>query len=81
MYRTRDAGESWERQDAGMPREHAWWTVKRQAMCADQGRPLGLYFGTTGGELWASSDEGASWRRIAEHLPHVYSVSAARCGS
>ena len=77
VYRTTDAGASWDRQDAGMPGERAWWTVKRQAMCADAGRPLGLYFGTTSGELWCSTDEGAHWSRIAEHLPHIYSVTAA----
>jgi photosystem II stability/assembly factor-like uncharacterized protein len=77
VYRTRDAGGSWERQDAGMPQRHAWWTVKRQAMCADGADPLGLYFGTTSGEIWASADEGRNWTRIAEHLPHIYSLTAA----
>ncbi len=77
VYRTRDAGDSWERQDAGMPQRHAWWTVKRQAMCADGADPLGLYFGTTSGEIWASADEGRNWTRIAEHLPHIYSLTAA----
>jgi photosystem II stability/assembly factor-like uncharacterized protein len=77
VYRTRDGGASWERQDAGLPREHAWWTVKRQAMCSDGRDPAGLYFGTTSGELWGSADEGGRWIRIAEHLPHIYSVTAA----
>ncbi|HJV26568.1 MAG TPA: glycosyl hydrolase [Aromatoleum sp.] len=76
-YCSRDGGESWKRQDSGMPSERAWWTVKRQSFCADAGDPLGLYFGTTSGELWASTDEGASWRRIAEHLPEIFSVEAA----
>ena len=75
-YRSRDGGESWERQDSGMPREQAWWTVKRQAFCADVSDPLGLYFGTTSGEVWASIDEGDGWFQIAAHLPHIYSVSA-----
>jgi hypothetical protein len=73
-YRTRDGGKSWERQDQGMPLEQAWWTVKRQAFCADADDPAGLYFGTTSGELWASGDEGASWRCIAAHLPEIYAV-------
>jgi photosystem II stability/assembly factor-like uncharacterized protein len=77
VYRTRDGGASWERQDRGMPSEQAWWTVKRQAFCADDGDPVGLYFGTGSGELWASLDEGTSWRRIAEHLPEIYAVVAA----
>ena len=78
VYSTRNGGESWQRQDAGMPREQAWWTVKRQAMSADVGDPVGLYFGTTSGELWASRDEGASWRPIARHLPEIYAVETAR---
>ena len=61
VYGTRNGGKTWQRLDAGMPREQAWWTVKRQAMCGDGGDPVGLYFGTTGGELWASRDEGANW--------------------
>jgi hypothetical protein len=76
VYVTRDAGASWQRQDAGMPREQAWWTVKRQAMCADDRDPVGLYFGTTSGEVWATRDEGASWECIARHLPHIFSVTA-----
>lgn len=77
VYRTSDAGGSWERQDAGMPQRHAWWSVKRQAMCADGADPLGLYFGTTSGEIWSSADEGRNWARVAEHLPHIYSLTAA----
>jgi hypothetical protein len=37
---------------------------------------VGLYIGTTGGEIWMSGDEGESWRQIAAHLPEIYSVSA-----
>lgn len=77
VYRTRDGGGSWERQDGGFPGEQAWFTVKRQAFCADRADPLGLYLGTTGGELWMSDDEGAGWRQIAAHLPEIYSVVAA----
>jgi len=77
VYVTRDAGASWQRQDAGLPRENAWLTVLRQSMTADAHDPVGLYFGTTCGELWASLDEGASWRRLRSHLPHVYAVEVA----
>ena len=77
VYGTRNGGETWERLDAGMPREQAWWTVKRQAMCADAADPVGLYFGTTSGELWASTDEGRNWRPIARHLPEIYAVETA----
>jgi hypothetical protein len=73
-YGTRDGGLTWQRLDAGLPAAQAWFTVKRQAMCADVADPVGLYFGTTGGEVWASNDEGARWRRIAGHLPEIYSM-------
>jgi hypothetical protein len=79
-YVTRDAGASWQRQDRGLPAEQAWFTVKRQAMTADALDPVGLYFGTTGGEVWASRDEGASWECIRRHLPQVHAVEAALAG-
>jgi photosystem II stability/assembly factor-like uncharacterized protein len=74
---TRNAGRTWKRQGEGLPKEQAWWTVKRQAMAGDARDPVGLYFGTTSGEIWASRDEGAKWKPIARHLPHVYSVTVA----
>jgi photosystem II stability/assembly factor-like uncharacterized protein len=76
-YVTRDAGASWRRQDKGLPPAHGWFTVKRQAMAADSLDPLGLYFGTTGGEVWSSFDEGESWNCLCQHLPHAYSVETA----
>jgi photosystem II stability/assembly factor-like uncharacterized protein len=75
VFRTSDAGSSWTRLDEGLP-ETAWYTVKRQAMTTDDGDPVGVYFGTTSGELWASRDEGTSWTAVAEHLPEIYSVEA-----
>ncbi len=77
VYATHDGGETWQRQDAGMPKEQTWWTVKRQAMCCDSNDPLGLYFGTTSGELWASRNEGRNWECIARHLPEIYAVETA----
>ncbi|MBI1397794.1 MAG: glycosyl hydrolase [Betaproteobacteria bacterium] len=77
VYVTRDAGETWRRLDTGMPHEQAWWTIKRQAMSVDTGSPVGLYFGTTSGELWASPDEGEQWTCIARNLPEIYAVEAA----
>ena len=76
IYVTKDGGESWQRQDSGLPASQAWWTVLRQAMANDTGDPVGLYFGTTSGSLWMSADEGAHWRAIAEHLPPIYAVEA-----
>src|SRR4051812_34796355 len=77
---TRDAGESWTRCDDGLP-ERAWFTVKRQAMTTDDGDPVGVYFGTTSGELWASNDEGGHWTCVAQHLPEIYSVECAPAGT
>jgi photosystem II stability/assembly factor-like uncharacterized protein len=77
VYATRNAGRTWQRLDAGLPAKQAWWTVKRQAMTGDAADPVGLYFGTTSGELWMSRDEGRRWTCIARHLPEIYSVEAA----
>ena len=62
------------------PAKQAWWTVKRQAMTGDAADPVGLYFGTTSGELWMSRDEGRRWACIARHLPEIYAVEAAELG-
>ena len=79
-YLTKNAGKSWVRLDKGFPRADAWWTVKRQAMANDTHNPVGLYLGTTSGEVWASRTEGASWTCIARHLPEIYSVEVAELG-
>ncbi|MGZ8734083.1 MAG: glycosyl hydrolase, partial [Acidimicrobiia bacterium] len=76
VYVTRDAGATWDRRGTGLP-EPAWFTVKRQAMTVDHETSVGVYFGTTSGELWASADEGGGWRCIASHLPEIYSVEYA----
>jgi len=78
VYVTQNAGETWRRQDAGLPEKNAWFTVYRQAMTADAHHPVGLYFGTTGGEVWGSRDGGESWECLAGHLPQVYSVRTAQ---
>jgi hypothetical protein len=46
-------------------------------MCIDEESRPGIYFGTTGGEVWSSPDGGESWRCIAQRLPEIYSVTAA----
>ncbi len=79
-YVTRNGGNSWTRQDKGFPRSNAWWTVKRQAMTNDRHEAVGLYVGTTQGEIWASRNEGATWTCIARHLPEIYSVEAGCFG-
>jgi hypothetical protein len=77
VFVTKNAGKSWRRLDKGLPRSQAWLTVFRQAMCADAGKPLGLYFGTTNGEIWAGKNAGESWSCIARHLPQIFSVTFA----
>jgi photosystem II stability/assembly factor-like uncharacterized protein len=73
VYVTRDAGESWSRLDEGLP-ARGWLTVKRQAMTTDEADPVGVYFGTTSGQVFASNDEGASWTSLIEHLPEIFAV-------
>ena len=80
VYCTRNGGKSWQRSNDGMPESQAWWTVKRQSMCADSCATVGIYFGTTSGELWMSRDEGKKWTCIARHLPEIYAVEAAERG-
>jgi hypothetical protein len=77
VYGTRDAGASWIRYDKGLPPAQGWFTVKRQAMASDTAKPVGLYFGTTGGEVWASFDEGNEWQCLCLHLPEIYSIETA----
>jgi photosystem II stability/assembly factor-like uncharacterized protein len=76
-YVTRDAGASWTRCDQGLP-PTGWFTVKRQAMTVDGGDPVGVYFGTTSGELWGSNDEAATWSPLVQHLPEIFSVESAQ---
>ena len=78
VYATADGGASWMRRDEGLPADQGWWTVKRQAMCADSGDPVALYFGTTSGELWTGREEGREWRCVARHLPEIYAVETAQ---
>jgi hypothetical protein len=77
VYRTDDRGSTWVRQDGGFPREHGYFTVKRQAMTCDQNDPLGLYIGTTSGQVWGSRDEGQNWVKLADYLPQIVSLEAA----
>ena len=76
VYRTVNGGKTWQRQAIGLPKSQAWLTVKRQAMTADAGAPVGVYFGTTSGEIWGSRDEGRTWKCHAAHLPEIYAVEA-----
>lgn len=78
VYMTTNAGKSWVRQDKGLPAENAWLTVLRQAFASDGRKKVGLYFGTTSGEVWASTNGGESWKQIAAHLPRIQSLEVVQ---
>jgi len=83
VYRTENAGRTWQRLDRGFPAGQAFLTVKRQGMCLasdDGARSSALALGTTGGELWLGTGDGESWRCVARHLPSVQSVRRAGAG-
>jgi len=77
VYRTRNAGESWEALARGLPQKGAYETVLRDAMSQDDLDPLGIYFGTRSGQLFCSRDEGKSWEKILEGLPAILCVRSA----
>jgi photosystem II stability/assembly factor-like uncharacterized protein len=77
VWRTRDAGESWQRLDNGLPKSDAWVGVLREGMAIDTYESPGLYFGTSTGQVFASADEGESWSEIASYLPAISSVEVA----
>lgn len=76
VWRSRDAGETWEQLDRGLP-ESFYVAVMRDAMCADDHRVAGLYFGARNGAVWGSADEGESWSQVVSDLPDVMVVRAA----
>jgi photosystem II stability/assembly factor-like uncharacterized protein len=81
VYRTRNAGDSWEALESGLPQKDAYETVVRDAMSADSHDPAGIYFGTRSGKLFASADGGDSWTRVADSLPPVVCVRAVVVGA
>lgn len=74
VWRTRDAGTTWQALREGLPQRNAFFGVLRQAMATDRLEPAGVYFGTSSGELYASANEGESWTCLAQHLPTITSV-------
>ncbi|MET8681877.1 sialidase family protein [Streptomyces sp. NPDC004647] len=77
VYRTDDAGATWQELGAGLPEGAHYGTVLRDALCVDDSDPAGVYFGNRNGEVFASADDGDRWRQIASHLPDVLCVRAA----
>lgn len=80
VYRTRNAGKSWEPMTKGLPQKNAMETVLRDAMASDTLDPAGIYFGTRSGKVYGSNDDGKSWQVILEGVPPVVCVHAAVVG-
>jgi photosystem II stability/assembly factor-like uncharacterized protein len=77
VYRTRDAGKSWQPMTRGLPQKDALETVLRDALTTDGFEKAGVYFGTRSGKLFASRDSGTSWTRLADGLPPIVCVKTA----
>jgi len=74
VYRSRSGGNEWEALTKGLPQRDCYVNVLRDAMCVDSLDPCGVYFGTTGGQVYASADGGDKWSPIVRDLPAVLSV-------
>jgi photosystem II stability/assembly factor-like uncharacterized protein len=74
VYRSRTGGNEWEALTKGLPQSDCYVNVYRSALSVDSLDPCGVYFGTTGGQVYASADSGDSWISIARDLPAVLSV-------
>lgn len=74
VYRSRTGGNEWEALTRGFPQEHCYVNVLREAMAVDSCDSCGIYFGTTGGQVYVSADSGDNWTAINEHFPPVLSV-------
>ncbi len=76
VYRSRTGGNEWEALTKGLPQSNCFVNVYRSAMSVDTLEPCGIYFGTTGGQVYASSNSGDSWNAIVRDFPAVLSVEA-----
>ncbi|MEJ6402484.1 WD40/YVTN/BNR-like repeat-containing protein [Yoonia sp. 2307UL14-13] len=74
VWRSRNAGDTWEALRDGLPQQACYFTVLRQAMAGDSQHQAGIYFGTNSGSIFASTDEGDHWEEIVRHLPTVLAV-------
>ena len=80
VYRSRVGGNEWEPLTQGLPQQHCYVNVLRDAMASDRLDPCGVYFGTTGGQVYGSADDGDSWAPIVRDLPAVLSVEVQTLG-
>jgi photosystem II stability/assembly factor-like uncharacterized protein len=76
VWRSRDGGRSWRALTEGLPQQAHYVGVLRDAMTTDSLSPAGIYFGTTGGELFVSSDDGERWEKLPALFPRITSVRA-----
>jgi photosystem II stability/assembly factor-like uncharacterized protein len=76
VYRSRSGGNEWEALTSGLPQRDCYVDILREAMSVDSLDPCGIYFGTTGGQIYASADAGDNWTAIFRDLPPVLSVEA-----
>jgi photosystem II stability/assembly factor-like uncharacterized protein len=74
VWRTHDGGDSWIRSGDGLPQQDAFVGVLREAMAVDRLDPVGVFFGTSTGQVYGSADEGRSWSKVADNLPPIWSV-------
>jgi serine/threonine protein kinase len=77
VYRTRNAGSSWEPLTRGLPQQGAYETVLRDGMMTDSLDPVGVYFGTRSGKLFGSKDAGKTWKELLNGLPQIVCVASA----
>ena len=75
MFRTSNAGQTWDPLTNGLPQKNAFMGMYREGLTIDTLEPAGLYLGTNTGHLYASTDEGDTWRRLTEELPPISSVN------
>ena len=80
VYRSRTGGNEWEALTKGLPQKDCYVNVLRDAMAVDSLDKCGIYFGTTGGQVYASADAGDSWNPIVRDLPAVLSVEVQTLG-
>jgi photosystem II stability/assembly factor-like uncharacterized protein len=76
VFRSRSGGNEWEPLSKGLPQSNCYVNILRDAMSVDTLDSCGIYFGTTGGQVYASRDAGDSWTAIVHDLPSVLSVEA-----
>jgi serine/threonine protein kinase len=77
VYRTRNAGASWEALTRGLPQQNAYETVLRDGMVTDSLDPVGIYLGTRSGKLYASRNAGRTWKEVVNGLPQIVCVATA----